>query len=63
MTDPTPGGERRRVFSQFVKRDLPERAKASRWCGKHDKARTQLVGRRVWVCLECVREQSRSHGG
>lgn len=59
MTDQPAPGERRRGLAQFVKRDLPERAKPSRWCGKHDKARTKLIGRRVWVCLDCVRETSR----
>jgi hypothetical protein len=60
MTDhPTPGEQPRRA-RDFIKRDLPERVKASSWCGKHDKARTRLLCRRDWVCLECVREASRS---
>jgi hypothetical protein len=60
MTDhPTPG-ERPRRARDFIKRDLPERATASNWCGEHDKARTRLLVRRAWVCLDCVREQSLS---
>lgn len=58
MTDqPTPGG--RKLLKTFLKRDLPERAKASRWCGKHTKERTELLVRREWVCLDCVAEKAR----
>lgn len=59
MTDqPAPGDKPHRPALTFLKRDLPERAKASKWCGKHDKARTELVVRREWVCLDCVREKA-----
>ncbi|MFD8548410.1 hypothetical protein [Streptomyces sp. NPDC059649] len=43
----------------YIKRDLPDRATASSWCGKHPVARTRLVARAGWVCLDCVREASR----
>lgn len=60
MTDESvSGGSARRTLAQFVKRDLPERAKASEWCGRHDKSRTRLVLRRSWVCLDCASEASR----
>lgn len=42
----------------YFKRDLPDRAPASSWCGKHPKDRTRLVARSKWVCLDCVREQA-----
>ncbi len=43
----------------YIKRDLPERAPASKWCGKHGQERTRLVARAQWVCLDCVREAAR----
>jgi hypothetical protein len=58
MTDQPAPGERRRSLARLVKRDFPERAAASQWCGKHDKARTRLFLRRTYVCLDCVRERS-----
>lgn len=43
----------------YIKRDLPERAPASKWCGKHAQERTRLMARAQWVCLDCVREAAR----
>lgn len=59
MTDPASGGESyRRSILRLIKRDLPNRALASTWCGQHDKDRTRLILRRKYVCLDCVREAS-----
>jgi hypothetical protein len=54
---PVPG-ERPRARDMIL-RTLPDRLPASSWCGLHEKARTRTVGRAAWVCLDCVREQSR----
>lgn len=50
---------RRAKLVKLIKRDLPDRAGPSEWCGKHPKESTRLVARQGWVCLDCVREQSR----
>ncbi|UNS98571.1 hypothetical protein MMF93_20500 [Streptomyces tubbatahanensis] len=49
----------RQRIGMLIKRDLPDRAGHSVWCGKHSKERTVLVARKGWACLECIREQSR----
>ncbi|MGW1375235.1 hypothetical protein ACWD6P_13305 [Streptomyces sp. NPDC002446] len=46
----------------YIKRDLPDRAPASSWCGKHPKERTRRVAHARWVCLDCVREAGRLAG-
>ncbi|WP_369201693.1 hypothetical protein [Streptomyces sp. PU-14G] len=50
---------RRGHLVKLIKRDLPDRAVRSEWCGKHPKERTVLIARKRWVCLDCTREQSR----
>ncbi|MFE0190832.1 hypothetical protein [Streptomyces sp. NPDC058989] len=42
-----------------IKRDLPDRAPASSWRGKHPKERTRRVAHARWMCLDCVREARR----
>ncbi|WP_431044280.1 hypothetical protein ACQUSR_21835 [Streptomyces sp. P1-3] len=63
MTDHSlPEGEPlppRAVIGMLIKRDLPDQSGPSAWCGKHPKERTQLVARKEWVCLDCLREASR----
>lgn len=49
----------REMIGRLIKRDLPNRAGPSEWCGIHPKERTQLIARSQWVCAECVRESSR----
>ncbi|MEU3714357.1 hypothetical protein [Streptomyces catenulae] len=46
----------RQRIGMLIKRDLPDRAGASEWCGKHPKDRTRLIARARWVCLDCLRE-------
>ncbi|KUJ69200.1 hypothetical protein ACZ90_12680 [Streptomyces albus subsp. albus] len=61
MSEPLPEGDplpARTMIGMLIKRDLPDRSGPSTWCGKHPKDRTQLVARKGWVCLDCVRESS-----
>ncbi|MFF7728599.1 hypothetical protein [Streptomyces sp. NPDC008001] len=47
-------------IGMLIKRDLPDESGPSEWCGKHPKERTQLMVRKGWVCLDCVREESKN---
>ncbi|MET9642044.1 hypothetical protein [Streptomyces syringium] len=63
MTEETPFPDEpptnRFMIGLLIKRDLPDRSGPSEWCGEHPKERTKLVARKGWVCLDCVRENSR----
>ncbi|WP_431980402.1 hypothetical protein [Streptomyces qinglanensis] len=54
--DPLPGHRPR--ARDFLKRDLPDRTDVSTWCGRHEERRIRVLGRRAWVCLDCIRERS-----
>ncbi|RLV08738.1 hypothetical protein CTZ27_08215 [Streptomyces griseocarneus] len=62
MSEPLSPDDRpanRAMIGMLIKRDLPDRSGPSEWCGKHPQDRTRLVARKGWVCLDCVRENSR----
>ena len=58
MADSPAPGERRRIFARFVRWDLPRDRRRLGGAASTTEERTQLVGGREYVCLECVWENS-----